>query len=146
MEGEIAAVAVVAATMSVPVAERCDPPVPIPFLLIHGTADPRVPAEGGPGPRPTLSARATVDFWVAHNGCVTEPTATSVQDIENDGTSVNVEQYQECDGGAEVEFYEVVDGGHTWPNPVLRFPPEDGLKTLDIDAAAAIGVFFLRHG
>jgi polyhydroxybutyrate depolymerase len=146
MEGDIAAIAVVAATMSGPLAATCDPPVPVSFLMIHGTADPRVPAAGSGGTRASLGARETVDFWLEHNGCGTEPTVTSVQDVENDGTSVNVEQYQSCDGGTEVEFYEVVDGGHTWPNPILAFPPESGLKTLDIDAAAAIGVFFLRHG
>lgn len=146
MDGEIAAIAVVAATMSGPLAATCDPPVPVSFLLIHGTADPRVPAAGGGGTRASLGARETVDFWLEQNGCGTEPAVTSVQDIENDGTSVNVEQYRDCDDGAEVEFYEVVDGGHTWPNPRLLFPPEDGLKTLDIDGAAAIGVFFLRHG
>jgi polyhydroxybutyrate depolymerase len=142
---EITAIAVVATTMSGPVAEACDPGGPMPFLMIHGTLDPIFPASGG-GPRQLLSARAAADFWVTHNQCGPSPTNEVVLDAVVDGTVVNVEQYQDCTGGAEVEFYEVVDGGHTWPNPILAFPPASGLKTREVDGAATIGVFFLRHG
>ena len=78
-------------------------------------------------------------------GCADEPTVTDTQDIVNDGTSVDVELFQSCTGTAEVEFYEVVDGGNTWPNPTINFPASSGLKTEDIDGAAVLGVFFLRH-
>ena len=131
--------------MSGPVANECDPAGPMPFLLIHGTNDPFFPARGG-GPRDLLTTVDAVAFWRVHNECGETPTTSTLLDPVNDGTSVNVHQYQDCANGAEVEYYEVEGGGHTWPNPVLTFPPSSGLKTEDMDAAAAIGVFFLRHG
>lgn len=143
---ELAAVGVVAATMYVSVSQTCSPPEPVSFVLIHGTSDLVYPAGGGgSGATELLGARETVDFWLDANGCAATPTTTSTQDQVEDGTTVEVELYHECDGGAEVEFYEVVNGGHTWPNPAISFPVSSGLKTGDIDAAAVLGVFFLRH-
>jgi polyhydroxybutyrate depolymerase len=142
---EISAVGIVAATMSVPLAEGCAPGGPVPLALIHGTLDATYPAGGRAAGAPLLGARPALQFWLDNNGCQATPTQTSTQDGANDGTSVEVELYQTCDGSSEVEFYEVINGGHTWPNPAIVFPPSSGLKTNDIDAAAVLGVFFLRH-
>lgn len=142
---EVSAIGVVAATLSRVLEASCDPPAPVSAALIHGTLDTTYPADGQPGATGLLGARGALEFWLDVNGCGAVPTTTSTQDPVIDGTEVEVEIYRDCDGGAEVEFYEVVDGGHTWPNPAINFPVSSGLKTEDIDAAAVLGVFFLRH-
>ena len=142
MAGEISGLAVVAASMSRSLGNDCAPQGRVPFLMIHGTEDAVYPFLGSAG---SVAARDVVSFWGGVNGCSPQPSAINVLDEQNDGTTVNVEQYQDCGGGTEVEFYEVVEGGHTWPNPILFFPEASGLKTLEIDAAATIGVFFVRH-
>jgi len=141
MAGEISGVAVVAASMSRSLGGDCAPQGRVPFLMIHGTEDTVYPFLGSAN---SVAARDVASFWASVSGCSAEPTVR-VLDDQNDGTTVNFEHFEDCDGGSEVDFYGVVEGGHTWPNPILFYPEASGLKTLEIDAAATIGVFFLRH-
>jgi len=54
-------------------------------------------------------------------------------------------RYAGCSQGAEVVFYTIEDGGHTWPggNPL----PEriTGKTSQEIDATQLMWEFFLRH-
>jgi polyhydroxybutyrate depolymerase len=49
-------------------------------------------------------------------------------------------RYSDCDEGAEVIFYTIIGGGHTWPGgtPI----PVVGKTSRDIDATEAMWDFF----
>ena len=112
LSDRIAAIAPVAGE---PYAElRCAGKGPMPVIAFHGTDDPLVPFEAGPGRRPPRpasgSARATT--WRTgreHNGC--DPTLKT----ERIADDVVLESYGGCKDGADVQLYVVEGGGHTWP-------------------------------
>lgn len=121
---------------------------PVPAMLFHGTADGVVPYEGDESvvfgqtnrlpPIPAF-ARAIA----AENGCTAESTPTPVP--ETDGTVTEV-RYTECDGtpSADVVFYTLVNGGHTWPNGTRELPFLGETNRL-IDPNALLWAFFAAH-
>jgi len=127
--------------------DKCSPPRPVPAIVFHGDADPRIPFKGGPSsmfdfPFPR------VDDWVQtlaeRNGCLTEPRALP------DSSEASGVQYTGCDQGAEVTYYTIHGGGHTWPGGVVGYPlPEwitgNGYTSDDIDATRLMWDFFLHH-
>jgi len=99
---------------------------PVPLLAFHGTADMNIPY-GWPA-----SAAAE---WALHNGC-----ADSQDESITD--HVTARFYTGCD--ADVVFYTIIDGGHTWPGA------EDdtggvGFTTHEISASEIIWQFFAAH-
>lgn len=100
--------------------DGCSPSRAIPFIAFHGTADDVVPFAGGSS---TLRAEAAgVDStffdqdmagefaeFAGDAGCDENPKIVSISD------SVLEYQYQDCDDGVRMSFYEVNGGGHTWP-------------------------------
>lgn len=140
MVGDFAAVAVISALLYPQTAVRCNPSRPIPILLMNGTEDKAFPWEGGL----YLSVSSTVSFWAALNGCTGEPTVEWLPDAEDDGTRVWTETYQDCDGSAEVLFYGIEGGGHTWPG-VSGFPSRLGLTSHDISVNEEIVGFISQH-
>ena len=72
---------------------------------------------------------ATVAAWAERNGCGPEPTDTEV-------TSEVVHRVYDCPAGADVEFYIVLGGGHSWPSSEFSESIGDivGKTTFDIDA------------
>ena len=128
----------------------CNPGRAVPILYMHGTADSIVPFEGGVGvfiPREFLAARDQLDFWRDQNGCMDEPVITELPDINTtDSSTVILEQYTNCANSSDVWFYQINNGGHTWPDgpPV---PP--GFEVLgnvnrDINASSEIWNFFRK--
>lgn len=146
----IAAIAPMTASLQVELGDA-KPPLPVPVLIINGTADPLVPWEGGdigpPGKRlgQVLSTMDTVRFWVRRNGCQSEPTKTILPDKEpKDGTRVIVETY--AGRAAEVVLYTIEGGGHTWPSGWQYMPERAiGKTSRDVDACEAIWEFFKKH-
>ncbi len=141
-----AAVAVVAATMPQNVTLACKPARGVPFLLIHGTADTFVPAAGGQITKGNigliLSTDLTVDFWREINGCSKEDTLNTINRVA-DGTSVEVSRFSSCVTRADVVFYKVLNGGHTWPGGAQYLPEAViGKTNRDIEANAVIWDFF----
>jgi len=67
----IAAIAPVAGAMS---AARCEPSAPVAVLIIHGTADRKVPYAGGRAPdgRTDPSVADAAAFWTRHNGAAAD--------------------------------------------------------------------------
>ncbi len=61
-----------------------------------------------------------------------------------DGTSVSRDSYSGCSGGAEVVFYSVEGGGHTWPGSPVEFSPTLGPESQDIVASEVIQEFLFR--
>jgi polyhydroxybutyrate depolymerase len=131
--------------------EDCSPSRPMPAIVFHGTADPIVPYEGGEMGSPLLKAAAEIThappvfvgvedwvaFWAEGNGCDPEPgTITQQGDVRG-------VRYSGCLDDAEVDFYTIEEGGHSWPG---GFPiPGVGKTSRDIDATEEMWEFFQAH-
>lgn len=147
----IAAIAPVAAALPVHLSS-CAPAHAMPVILLNGTDDPLIPYGGGQiraaGKTlgPVLSADDTVGFWLTRNGCGASPTSTGVIDVDpSDGLRVRRTLYGGCDQGAEVAFYSVEGGGHTWPGGLQYFPQAViGPTSNDVDACQVIWDFCKR--
>jgi polyhydroxybutyrate depolymerase len=114
---QVAVLAAVAGGLPARLAER-KPGYAVSALLVHGTADPVSPIEGGwsrhRGPNGelrgrTLSLTETAEFWRAADRCPPGPgdtmtTEFSSRTIVTGGV-----------GGTQVVGWTVSGGGHTWP-------------------------------
>jgi polyhydroxybutyrate depolymerase len=145
----LAAVAAVAGTMPRIAAENQRPPRPIPCLYFHGTADKIVNTEGidtFSRSRLSLSADDLVAWWARHNRCSQPPAVEDLPDVEDDGTRVRRHTYQPEKGGAPVVYYEIIDGGHTWPGGSTLQPRFLlGRTCRDINASQLMWEFFSQY-
>lgn len=127
----------------------CEPDRPVPVVAFHGTEDPILRFNGGvdvsviPGMEsqapPDSTAEevdldgegypATVAGFAERNGCQPEPTDTEI-------TEEVIHRVYDCPDGADVEFYIVVGGGHSWPGSEFSQAMVNvmGYTTFDIDA------------
>lgn len=147
-----AAVAPVAANISVELAPRCQPTRPISISIINGTDDPTMPWAGGAVKvlwmkRGTvLSTPTTLDEWLRLNRC--EPAQIVGQPLTaspDDGTTV-VQHSAHCAQSSEVNLYEVRGGGHTWPGGLPYLGPRIvGQVSHALDANETIWRFFMAH-
>lgn len=143
------------------------PPRPFPLLHVHGTEDVIVRYEGGNTVIPGFEfiefapVQGFVDSWVESNGC--DPVGTSTElpnTFADDGTTVTLFSYGNCDSytslsgdeiPADVSFYRVNDGGHSWPvDPALRPPFSEEIAfafpiNSDVNASSVIWEFFAQH-
>ncbi|TGD84607.1 polyhydroxybutyrate depolymerase [Mycolicibacterium sp. CH28] len=140
-----AAVAPVAGTLLT----DCSQAPPTSVLQINGTADDRVPYNGGPGKATTMSGTPIVDgpavasvnaTWRAIDNCPA-PTSSSAGDVTT--------QTAECPDGRTVELISIAGAGHQWPggvpNPAVERlaglpPPSAALNATD-----TIWQFFSAH-
>jgi polyhydroxybutyrate depolymerase len=151
MTADFAAVASVSGQMSQALSLACKPTRPISMLLVHGTADPIVPYDGGSvqGARgnPLLSVAATAAFWEHADVCPGGGASVKLPDASPaDGTHVRREAHTGCAAGTEVTLYTIKHGGHTWPDG----PQYDqvfiiGKVSRALDASATIWEFLARH-
>jgi polyhydroxybutyrate depolymerase len=134
---KITAIASVTGSMTALALFGCDPGKPVPVMQIHGTADPVVDFNGPP------AIDDVVDFWVQNGGCDPLPMVEMIPDIDmSDGTTTERMIYEGCEEGAEVWYYVVDNGGHTWPG---SFPiPASGNTSKDFLATTHIWDFFKR--
>lgn len=159
LSDRIAAVATVAGTIDF---SDCDPVRPVPWMVFHGTEDDILPITGGVG---TGLDAAGIDITRAdevtgvsraeelqpilvaaegiaqRNGCDPEPQVEQVAEhvLERTWTS--------CADDAEVVFYEIEGGGHSWPGGLVN-PALDGVMgqtTQEISANELMWDFFVRH-
>jgi polyhydroxybutyrate depolymerase len=147
-----AALAPVAANMSVDLAPRCSPSRPVPIAIINGTDDPIMPWQGGAVKvlwfkrGSVLSTADTVARWVDLDHCAAPSQSSApVDQIADDGTAL-VLHTAACAGNAEVRLYEIRGGGHTWP----RGEPYLGERLVgrvsrELDANVVIWEFFTQH-
>ncbi len=93
----------------------CSQARPTSILQIHGTADDRVPYNGGPGKAFAVNGNPRVDgpsvesvnaTWRAIDGCGA-PTSTTAGDVTT--------QTAGCADGRTVELISVTGAGHQWP-------------------------------
>jgi polyhydroxybutyrate depolymerase len=160
----LAAVAPVAGIMDV---EPCDQSRPVPLVSFHGTADPILLFNGGvdisaiPGldagdaaevpdavdpatdPAPVdldgPGYPATVAAFAERNGCERSYT-------DHEISAEVIHRAYDCPAGADVEFYIVLGGGHTWPSSEFSRSIEAivGHTTFDVDATRDAWAFMRR--
>lgn len=134
-----AAIASVTGSITPSYINLCAPNRPVPVMEVHGTADFVVPYDGLASI--SLPVDTVVAFWVAHNGCVSPPTATPVPNTNiSDGCTAIRYDYDNCDADAAVVFYKIFGGGHTWPGAPINV----GVTNQDFDASVEIWRFFRR--
>jgi len=92
----LAGIAVLAARLP---AGLSAPSRPLPVVLLHGTADPQLPAE---------AAAASLAFWTQGDGCGPAPQ-------RQETGMLSQETYAGCKNGASVVRYSIRGGGHAWP-------------------------------
>jgi polyhydroxybutyrate depolymerase len=136
------AVAGVAAGVFVMAVADCEQPIPV--LFIQGTLDTILPWDGTilSGQYVGLSAADSLTFWSQLNGCNTATDAVeqeSLPDVDQDDDStVTHIALTDCAEGAQVQFYSVVGGGHTWPSRPFDVDFELGALNRDMDATQVI--------
>lgn len=150
LSNKIAAFAPVAASMPESPAYDCKPVRPVPMMLIFGDEDPLIPFNGGEisvfGLRTrgkVIPVEQTVNYWVNSNGCNIVPTETKINAVPDDGTEVSKKVYSSKTGNADVEFWLVTGGGHTWPGGLQYLPKiVIGKTSKEFNASEEIWKFF----
>jgi polyhydroxybutyrate depolymerase len=144
-----AAVAPVAGTLGAKMV--CNPSRPVSVWEAHGTADPLVHFNGGAvhgrgGLSHSISAVSMVNKWRTADACQGDPSAEALPSV-GDGTVVHRFDSTACAASTEVVFYQIDNGGHTWPGGKQYLPkPVIGPTTRAFDASELIAQFFLTHG
>lgn len=141
LENRIAAIASVTGVISTLTAFNCtNQSRKVPVLHIHGTVDPLVEYNGSTG---SESVEETISFWVSSNQCSVVNDTFHFPDIDvTDSSTVERIHYASCGDGAEVMFYKITGGGHTWPNATFDYIY--GPTNRDFDASQEIWNFFNR--
>ncbi len=128
-------------------ADDCSPSRAVPFIAFHGTADAVVPFDGtqsnsvlgGGGFFEQVMPDEFAEF-AADMGCAVEPTVSPY------AREVTAYSYEDCDQDVPLVFYEIADGGHTWPStPLAARSASLGYTTTEIDATADAWAFFEQH-
>jgi polyhydroxybutyrate depolymerase len=145
--------AAVAPVAGIRLTDPCPQDRAVPIVTFHGTDDAIVLFNGGFGPIPvgtTAGGRAPTDAdldgpgtpayvrgWADRNGCDPTPTDTQTSDEI-------LHRVYDCPAGADVEFYIVLGGGHTWPGSEFSQAIEAivGHTTFDIHASEVAWEFF----
>ena len=140
-----AAIAPVAGTLLT----DCSRAQPTSVLQIHGTADDRVPYDGGPGKAATADGTPRVDgpsvpsvnaTWRSIDACA-PPTSNAAGDVTTETAG--------CANGRTVELISVAGAGHQWPGGT-RSPAVEKLAGLPppstaLDATDTIWQFFTQN-
>ena len=122
--------------------DSCTSSRPVPAIIFHGNADPIVPFTGGPSSAFDIPF-PRIDDWVQtlaeHNGCTAEPLALT---RKGDASGI---RYTGCDQNADVIYYTIDGGGHTWPggDPLPEWIT--GANSDDINATRLMWEFFQQH-
>jgi polyhydroxybutyrate depolymerase len=137
---KIAAVASVTGVLSNNTMGNCALTHKVPVLQIHGTADPTV--NYATGVTNAIGVEATLAFWVDTNNCALVSDTTNIPNTNlTDGCTAQLIRYQTCEQNAEVYFYKIAGGEHTWPGGAVTI----GVTNRDFNASTEIWNFFKRH-
>jgi polyhydroxybutyrate depolymerase len=130
---QIAAFATVVATLPSQVRSQCHPARPVSLLMINGTADRKVPWNGGNLPYASIvSVPGTLNFWLEHNQCPGQELR------QNPNQRVEISRFHNCLGGSEVELVTLKGVGHVWPRGGSG-------STQLLNGSQEIWNFFQRH-
>lgn len=141
LSNQIAAVGSVSGAYFYPL-ETCRPTRPVPMIAFHGTADTIVPYQGGPSERFPLPFPCIPEFMknlAQHNGCTAIPIEKTV--------SLNVHSisYTDCTNNADVIFYTIEGGGHSWPGGKAMPRMIVGETNMEINTTRLMWEFFQAH-
>ncbi len=110
----------------------------LPLLHIHGTKDVTVSTEGG---NYSASVDTTLAFFIRSNACNPVPEISQIYDSHpDDGSTITVYKYFSPEYHKDVFYYEIVNGGHSWPGSV-----DDPTANKDIIAEYEIWNFFKNY-
>lgn len=146
-----AAMASLGSSMDTVLYQNCNPTKPIPMAFFNGTADPAMPYGGGPmqNPQviPVVSVESAVQFWIAHNNCQTaNPVFNFPDTFTTDNSTAEFYYFTNCDCNADVKFYKLINGGHTWPGVYVASQASVlGNTNRDINASVELWNFFNAH-
>lgn len=126
------------------------PTMPVPILIVHGTADPQVPFAGGCVANlggacnrgRVISAEATRDRWLLANGLSgIVPTHQVIEIDPNDGGPANRFDYA---GAMPVQWWRLDGAGHTVASRTVLVDsnPITGTQNRDIEFAEIAWSFF----
>lgn len=127
-------------------APQCEQAPPAPIIYFHGTADQVVPFRGGaPAGESDVTLPAVPDAmrdWSEHNQC-------TERSVEKLGKDVALTQWTTCADDADVNYYRVRNGGHTWPGSAEfiadAIEPRLGKTTQTVDATRLMWDFFQNY-
>lgn len=132
LNDKIAAIGVVARTMSTSTLNLCNPSHPTGVLTILGTDDFISPYEGLTfnGIQYYISADEVHDYWIGINNTTNQANITNIPNTNTiDGSTVERFSWNEGDNCVTVEHLKVLGGGHDWPG---------SFGNMDIDASTEI--------
>lgn len=115
---------------------------PVPAIFFHGKADPIVPYEGGAYERTGIPFPNIPEFvasYAQENGCNSTP-----RTLLETGNVTGI-RYSECNQDADVVFYTIADGGHTWPGGSPLPERITGKTSQEIDATELMWDFFQEY-
>jgi polyhydroxybutyrate depolymerase len=134
--------AAIAPVAGVQFLDNCSPARAIPVLIFHGKKDAvnsYVHNVVSP-PYWKHGVEYSVNKWVENNGCDREPDSDRISDV------VTKLSWSGCNSNADVVFYRIDNGGHTWPgSPVILTTSWSGKTNTDIVASDLIWAFFKAH-
>ncbi len=120
--------------------EACQTGRPVPAIIFHGDTDPIVPYQGGPSESfdvPFPNIPAWVESLALRNGCDLPPVEAAIS------AHITERRYPDC--AADVVFYTVQGGGHTWPGGEPLPEWITGPTTTEINATRLMWQFFQSH-
>jgi polyhydroxybutyrate depolymerase len=126
------------------------PQVPVPMMLMHGTADAQMPYEGGCVANlggacnrgRVISAEATRDRWLQANGLTGVVPAQQV--VERDDTDGGSAQRFDYAGAVPLRWWRLDGAGHTVASRAVAVPPNrlTGMQNRDVEFAEVAWEFF----
>lgn len=138
LSGRFAAIAPVAASMSMP---KCSPNKPMPVIHFHSYIDSSVPYLGGTGTGISDHYNpphdSVMQVWAEANGCM----------VLNDTITHNQQythvRWNNCTCNVSINYYITRDGGHSWPGGT-QTPVGDQVSSY-INATDMMWEFFKQH-
>jgi polyhydroxybutyrate depolymerase len=149
--GRFAAMAGLGCSMDTDLFRLCKPAKPIPMAYFNGTNDPAMPYNGGrlqnPEVKPVVPVDTAVRFWVRQNQCRTVILPVNLPDIfPADSSTVQVLNFTNCQCNANVRFFRLLNGGHTWPGVFVPAQAAAlGNTNRDINGSVEVWNFFRAH-
>jgi polyhydroxybutyrate depolymerase len=134
---ELAGVAALASTIAgalvaeAPEARMPEPEVPVPLIVFHGRADPRVPYE---------HVAPSLAFWVERFGCNPLPYDEPWREGQ-----VTRSTWTRCNDDVQVQLFSLEGWGHSWPGPHFTNRLKQGHPLAGFDAVPILWDFFERQ-
>jgi polyhydroxybutyrate depolymerase len=143
LSDRFAAVGLVGTAFTIPW-DWCTDDRPVPMIAFHGTRDTGTPYHGGktwvaPPGRVFPSIPGMIENWARRNRCTAESGEMRVTG------DVTRRSYSNCADDANVVFYTIEGGGHTWPGGGPLPEWFVGTTTNTIDASTVMWEFFSQH-